>query len=206
MIVTYSQCGEDKYVLEKYFSNVQNGTFIELGAMDGVRYSNTKMFEDSFGWYGVLIEPHPAMFESLQKNRPNSKCYNYAVSTEIGSTIMLVSNELAVSTIESTVGDDFKRAYHTSSSRVSVPTMRLCDILKDANVTKIDFFSLDVEGHEYEVLQTMDWSIPVHVFLVETLGISDDEPVRRLLSENGYIFDGKCAHNELWVNSNWKSD
>jgi hypothetical protein len=51
----------------------------------------------------------------------------------------------------------------------------------------------------------MDWSIPVHVILVETLGNGDDNSVRKLLTEKGYTFDGKCAHNELWVHSQYVS-
>ena len=39
--------------------------------------------------------------------------------------------------------------------------------MREAGVASIDLFSLDVEGAELTVLQSMDWSIPVHVFLIE---------------------------------------
>jgi hypothetical protein len=43
----------------------------------------------------------------------------------------------------------------------------LKNILRNVGATRIDLFSLDVEGSELKVLQTMDWDIPVHVWLVE---------------------------------------
>ena len=34
----------------------------------------------------------------------------------------------------------------------------------------VDYFSLDVEGSELVVLETMDWSIPVRVWVIELVG------------------------------------
>ena len=68
----YSQYQEDVFLNDRYFKNKRNGTYIELGALDGIFYSNTKFFEDQFGWSGILIEPHPIICESLKNNRPNN--------------------------------------------------------------------------------------------------------------------------------------
>jgi len=204
----YSQCGEDKFVYEKYFKDKKGGVFLELGAMDGVIYSNTKFFEDTNGWTGVLIEPHPSMFRTLQANRPGSKCYNCAISSEESDSITMLVNPRvpAVSSVEKTAHEGFiygEKGWHEHSYKINVKTRRLADILNDAKVTHIDFFSLDVEGHEYEVLKTMDWSIPVKVLLVESL--SDDpnkEKIASFLTDKGFIYDGPCAHNKLWINPN----
>ena len=48
----YSQCNEDIYLNEKIFKNKKKGTYIELGALDGILYSNTKFFEDTLNWTG----------------------------------------------------------------------------------------------------------------------------------------------------------
>ena len=40
----YSQSQEDIFLNENIFKNKRNGTYIELGALDGVLYSNTKFF------------------------------------------------------------------------------------------------------------------------------------------------------------------
>jgi hypothetical protein len=51
----YSQCEEDIFLNKNYFKNKKNGTYIELGALDGVLFSNTKFFEDTLNWTGILI-------------------------------------------------------------------------------------------------------------------------------------------------------
>ena len=62
---------EDQVVFENYFSAPphRNGTFLELGAHDGVAVSNTVWFERALGWSGVLIEASSKAFRSLVQHR-----------------------------------------------------------------------------------------------------------------------------------------
>uniref|UniRef100_A0A6C0HAN4 Methyltransferase FkbM domain-containing protein n=1 Tax=viral metagenome TaxID=1070528 RepID=A0A6C0HAN4_9ZZZZ len=76
----YSQQGEDIYIYNNFINKiVPDGTFIELGAVDGVIYSNTKFFEDKLKFSGTLIEP-TNQYANLIQNRPNCNCYNVAVN------------------------------------------------------------------------------------------------------------------------------
>jgi hypothetical protein len=77
----YSQQGEDKEIFEQYYKSrhKKNGIFVELGALDGITYSNTKFFEDTLKWRGILIEPVVENYEKLIKNRPGCFHYNCAV-------------------------------------------------------------------------------------------------------------------------------
>jgi len=44
----YSQQGEDIYIYNNFINKIcPDGLFVELGAMDGIVYSNTKFFEDN---------------------------------------------------------------------------------------------------------------------------------------------------------------
>lgn len=56
--------------LRKYIS-YDNGIFLEVGANDGIRQSNTYIYEKEYGWKGILIEPS-IWFNKLKDNRPNS--------------------------------------------------------------------------------------------------------------------------------------
>lgn len=78
----YSQSKEDSTAEERYFHNLHGGVFLEMGALDGVIYSNTKFFEDSRGWRGLLIEPKEEAFKALAGNRPNSLALNAAVCSQ----------------------------------------------------------------------------------------------------------------------------
>jgi FkbM family methyltransferase len=170
-----------------------------MGALDGVKYSNTKFFEDSMGWSGVLIEPIPSAFELLRVNRPSSKCYNLAVSKTEGT--LEIYNHGAVSSIKENTSEEFFEGWHKNNNIeiIEVRSKRLDTVLHDAGVTRIDFWSLDVEGSEYEALETMDWSIPVYLICIEK---QNEHKVQcdSILRANGFIFVEELAHNEVWIN------
>ena len=63
----------------------------------------------------------------------------------------------------------------------------------------VDFFSLDVEGSELGVLRGMDWSIRVHVLLIESV----TGAIRTFLQARGFrrhSFASRSRLNEIWVN------
>ena len=78
----------------------------------------------------------------------------------------------------------------------------LSEIVKSTDLTHIDLLSLDVEGHEFEVLSSWDFSVPIDIILIETLGGSQterDQQCREILLNNGYRFDAKYKHNEVYI-------
>jgi len=197
--IFYGQMGEDKHIHFKYFPTLRGGTFLEMGALDGVKYSNTKFFEDSMGWSGVLIEPIPSAFELLRINRPRSKSYNLAVSKTEG--FLEIYNHGAVSSLKENTTKEFFEGWHKNNNIeiIKVPSKRLDIVLHDSGIKRIDFWSLDVEGSEFEALQTMDWTIPVYLICIEKQG--DRKALcDSILRSNGFIFTEELAHNEVWIN------
>jgi hypothetical protein len=65
------------------------------------------------------------------------------------------------------------------------------------NITKIDFFSLDVEGHEYNVLLSYDWSVPISTILVEDNHESDK--VHDLLTSRNYLLIETISRNSFYA-------
>lgn len=80
----YSQDNQDKFLDEYIFKGYRNGTFVDIGAHDGVSYNNTLYFEKKYSWSGVNIEPLEDIYNKLTINRPNSTNLNCAVSNEEG--------------------------------------------------------------------------------------------------------------------------
>jgi FkbM family methyltransferase len=207
----YSQRQEDIFLNENIFKNKKNGVYIELGALDGVLYSNTKFFEDSLNWKGILIEPHPEKFKLLQKNRPNNFLFNNLISChkEPLEFRYFVDNHAAVSGVENTLSQHHFDTYFESNdewiksleqNKIFIKPKSLTEIVKSTKLTHIDLLSLDVEGHEYEVLKSWDFSIPIDVILIETLGAEPekDELCREILIQNNYKFITKYEHNEIF--------
>ena len=213
----YSQCGEDKFLYEKFFSNKKNGVYIELGAVDGVFQSNTKFFEDELGWKGILIEPHEKTFEQLKLNRPNNYLFNDLVSCETEELeYKYMDDVVAVAGVSNTLTQYHSDEWYDKPGCLAeknnwgintklIKPKTLTEIIKSTDIQSIDLFSLDVEGHEYEILKSWDFSVPISVIIIEMLGMDDvaierENLCKEILTKNGYVFDCKVGcSNEVYV-------
>ena len=63
-----SQIFQDIFVLT-VLRNKRSAFFVEFGAGDGVRFSNSFMLEKEFGWTGILAEPNRAFCPQVSANR-----------------------------------------------------------------------------------------------------------------------------------------
>ena len=72
---------EDAVILRSFFVDHSgrpvdgigvNATFVEMGAFDGLRESESLFFERCLGWRGILIEAHPLSFQKLLSVRDAS--------------------------------------------------------------------------------------------------------------------------------------
>lgn len=217
-VSSYSQCEEDLYIINTFFidktKNVikRNGIYLELGALDGILFSNTKMFQDFFDWRGILIEPHPIQYQNLIKNRPNNFLFNDLVSnsSEELKYRYFENRYSAVSGVENTLPSRHFPEYFENENILSADIEQytimkkpksLTEIIQSCHMSYIDFMSLDVEGHELEVLLSWDFSVPIHVIMIEMLGKNKEreDQCRYLLLSRGYKFHSVFKHNELFV-------
>lgn len=211
-MIYYGQALEDKFMNDNYFKNKKNGKYIELGAIDGILYSNTKYFEDNHKWSGILIEPNKTQYSKLKVNRPNNKLFNNLVSNIKKEVVykFFVDNYSGVSGIKSTLPSEHLNTFFRSNSDISrknsnseekIIPIPLTEIIKQCNFKHYDLLSLDVEGHELEVLLSWDFSIPIDIILIEALGGSQIEKSKQcheLLIKNGYVFDRDYKHNKIY--------
>lgn len=191
-----SQIGQDAWV-ESVLGPKKNGFFVELGACDGIYYSNTLYFEKEHNWTGLCIEPNDIYFEKLVLNR-NCNVSNELVSAEEGH---IVDFALCGSTsgIIETAGPFTK-----SNAIVRKKTTTLGKLLEKYNAPSIiDYLSLDVEGHEYEILSTF----PFNKYKIRTLTVEHNEPhvgpqeqqrIRALLESKGYKYIRGNADIHNW--------
>lgn len=191
----HSQSGQDASLDTSVFRGLRGGVFVEVGAWDGVAFSNTVFFEREREWTGLLIEPLPDRYAELTTHR-TSPAENVAVSDVEGTadflcisgpTSMLsgiVSNydprhvaRIARETSE------FK-ATHTT---IQVPTKRLDSLFRKHHLSRIHYLSVDVEGSELQVLRSIDFN---EVF-IDVIGFEHNYPdttpiVVEYLKKHGY--------------------
>jgi FkbM family methyltransferase len=202
-MIFYSQQNEDRILFEKYL-NYKNGTFIELGAMDGVLYSNSLFFEKELDWNGILIEP-TNQYESLIKNRPNCYNFNYAIS-EFDGVVEFVGSGALGGIKDSMPNGHLKGWGLDKELTYKVESKPISNVIRHLNIDRVDLFSIDVEGGELEVLRTFDWNIPVYIVLIEMAKYESnkDEDCRKFLISKGFEFDSIIGCNEVWINKNNK--
>lgn len=157
-VIFYSRNGED-FILWKFFRMKGSGFYIDVGSFDGVHFSNTYIFE-KIGWKGICIDAHPFYFQKCKENRPGSICIHAACTgDESVKEVMFHSEELGLlSGIQ--MREDIRQRYEGRGLTfegfkvVTVPSVTLNSVLRSLKDTPaIDFISIDVEGHELEILK-----------------------------------------------------
>lgn len=137
----------------------RHGSFVELGANDGLQQSNTLALETLMDWRGLLVEADPELAAECRRNRPLATVVCAAAGPGWGMA------HLDPRDLTSAVGLD------RAGGEVLVTTAPLSSLIDAADLSgPIDVLSVDVEGFELEILAGLDLSrhAPCHL-LVETL-------------------------------------
>jgi len=198
----------DKVIFERYAELLgeQPGYFIESGAFDGITESNCYFFEEALGWKGGNVEPFPHHFKKLVRNRPHAVNMNCALSADNG-----VHRFTHVA--HPTHGDDFgngslshksdhKRLLHKNGCtfhHLDVTTMTYDTLVESAGLPRVDLLSLDVEGHEGEVLKGMRKKrYRPRLLCIET-GHDEDGELHAQLDAMGYRKDSEYLVNSFYL-------
>jgi FkbM family methyltransferase len=214
-LVSYSksQYGEDKFVYERFFRNyTAPGIFLEIGALDGVRFSNTYGLEHAFGWKGILVEAQPSNGEALRKaDRPHAAIFTSAACrisdlTSPGKLRFSIKGGPVATDLDHAAPSFLERwRGEHGEGHVSVPCIPLQYLIDATGLWDIDFFSLDVEGGEKVVLETVDLEqTNIRVLIVELDGRNPekDEWVRAHLTLAGFgtLGGGLLKNSEVFLN------
>lgn len=205
----FSQDGQDKFVAN-LFKHKRNGFFVDVGAYDGIYYSNTAYFEKELGWTGVCVEPNPKVFEKLSENR-NCTSLNYCIS-EKKAVLQFLSVSGYGEMLSGLINffdqkhqdriDKIIAEHGGSKTLIDIPSLPMKNIFEQQSITQIDYFNIDVEGGEMSVLNSIDFSkVKIKVFTIENN--NGTRHVRHFLKPKGYSMIGKVGADEVYeLNSN----
>lgn len=187
----YSQFGEDR-LLAELFAGIDDGLCVEVGANDGVNDSNTYYFE-KLGWDCILIEPNPELCTQIRRHR-SGRLFECAVSSVCGFAVLNIAEGPGRAHGVSALGEPSTASrkiasFGFESRPMQVATRTLDDLLQEADIDKpLRFVSIDVEGHELDVLQafSLDKWRPT-IVIVEDNSNFEDGAVRAHLRRFGYV-------------------
>lgn len=190
---SYAHHQEDLAVLD-FFAG-RTGCFVEAGANHPVESSQTYLLEQH-GWRGILIEPNPRLAALCRELRPEARTFDCALIEPGGPAQVHFqipahrSHEGAhVASLEIPIrpGETF-----------AAPGRTLDEVLAEANLPRIDYLSMDLEGYEpvaFRGFSLSRWrpallSIEDHC---ESLATS------RIVAAHGYRFLRRIGDNDWYV-------
>jgi FkbM family methyltransferase len=202
--VSYAQNGEDVR-LRRAFAGQPTGFYIDVGANHPVAFSITKHFYER-GWSGINVEPLPKQFALIEADRPRDVNLNVGCSNQKGVLQLYAARGVAsgMSTFTAQeVAEHQRKGFEFDE--ISSHVLLLSSICEThAKERTIDFLSIDVEGHEREVLEGADFSrFRPRVILVEATRPNTTEPTHErwehLILDRGYLFAVFDGLNRYYV-------
>lgn len=195
----YSQEGED-ILLSRIFEGKKKGFYVDIGAHHPKRFSNTFLFYQK-GWRGVNIDPIPGIKEVFDIERPDDINLEIAIGQKEIELNYYNFKEKALNTFSEELANEYViKGWELNSINV-VKTYPLNKILDNFIPTRetIDFFSIDVEGFELQVLKSNNWDkYKPKIILIEILDCKIEDvyttDVGKFLVDQGYVFFAKTIN------------
>jgi FkbM family methyltransferase len=201
-MISYAQNAED-VLLRRLFPDDYVGFYVDVGANDPIENSVTRHFSER-GWRGVNVEPGRAMFDRLVIDRPRDVNLHTALSNREG---VLPFFEIQPHGSLSTLDEETARRHADagySVTRREMPVTTLGAVLERHAPATVDFVSIDVEAHEREVLEGVDWTRHrPRVVIVEATRPNQRAPAHEqwepILLGQGYLFATFDGLNRFYV-------
>lgn len=188
----HSQCEEDKWIVEN-LDIPDKGTFIEVGAFDGIQSSNTYHFEQR-GWSGLLVEPDRELAAKCLVNR-SAQVFCGAVTFQTGFRRFFINDaDRGLSGLE-------REGRETWTFGVALSHLRQL-----YNLPFVDILSIDTEGTEIDVLASDDFLVDpkyypkIIIAEYSTLGLPSNEvALIRELERFKYKLRHKTLYNLIFT-------
>jgi FkbM family methyltransferase len=203
---SFSQFGQDHFIDEHVFGGKIGGFFVDIGAHDGVSFSNSYLFEKYRGWTGICVEPMPETFAKLRSLR-TCRCVEGCIATAPGRRpfTMVTGHGEMFSALSAAMHPDHVRRIdeavrtHGGEKRtIDVACYTFNDVMSEAKVAEIDYCSIDTEGSELDILRTIDFARyrPVCFTLEDNNHFFS---INRVLSPLGYKLVEKLGTDLVYV-------
>ncbi|MBL8623414.1 MAG: FkbM family methyltransferase [Myxococcales bacterium] len=207
MIGPGSAFGQDRWVLD-VLGGQRGGFFLDSGASDGVRGSNSLVLERDHGWRGICVEPNPRFFERLVAAR-RCRCVNACLYDRDGEVEFVdaeVLGGIAADYPPSLVREAQARyglAVDAAGRPATVrrPARAIRGLLRACGAPPvIDYWSLDTEGSELSILAAFPWDeFAVRTLTVEHNWLPARDAIHEFLTARGYVRVRELVVDDCYV-------
>lgn len=192
--LSQSENSQDLMVIDQ-LNFKKKGFFVEFGAGDGQKFSNTYLLEKHFSWNGINVEPCKYFHEALSKNR-NCILDFRAITTTTGQNVDFIE-------LKDKHYSKIKTSFYKKKS-YTVQTISLMDLLKSHNCpNKFDYLSIDTEGNEDKIINSLDFNKyqPRIISIEHNFKNNKKKTIFDILNKNGYfnIFDNVSDQDSWYI-------
>lgn len=200
----YSFSGVD-IVLKKIFYQQEKGFYIDVGCQNPIKNNNTYLLYKK-GWEGINIDLDKDNIDLFNSARPKDSNFNKAISSDIKNVeLYFYHKKSPINTIDKKTSD-FQKAKVTSIKKINTDTLDNIILNSKYKNHTFDLLSIDVEGHELDVLKGFDLDkYSPKVIVVEYLDLNVTKlEIKNLSIENvlnSEIYKYLISKNYILVNS-----
>ncbi len=198
----YSEFGED-FAAAVLLGFKRSGFYVDIGAFRPKELSVTYYFYKKLDWSGLIVEPNPAAKKLFETQRPRDIFINKGVAQAMGE---LTYYEFSNPTLNSFSEEVFKTNQATLTSKKLIPVQPLRDLLAETvpQGTPIDLMNIDVEGLDFEVLESNDWNrFSPTVLVIEDHTFNPEAPLQsrtvQYLKGKGYRLKANCLISLIFI-------
>jgi FkbM family methyltransferase len=197
----YSQAGEDLAL--SCILRSEPGFYVDVGCNHPTRNSNTFALYKA-GWSGICIDANPGLIEQFKRLRPRDVSICAAISDEEREVVFTDFVNDAFSSLDAEHVAGWKTSRAIARQR-TVKTRTLTAILNEIGAPPaFDLLSIDVEGHDANVLRSIDLDVyHPQVIVVEMHGFDINRPhenaIYRYLAARSYRLAGFLVLNGYFV-------
>lgn len=153
---SYSQDHED-LLIDKLLNYKLDGFYVDVGAYDPNRFSNTKRFYEK-GWMGINIEPDYISYQKFVEHRERDINLNIGIAEEDSELTFYKMDTQTLSTFDKNEAEEYIKQGYKIVEEKKIPVKTLANVFEENLAGKsIDFMSVDTEGFDMQVLKSNDW-------------------------------------------------
>ena len=205
-------------ILEKIFKNQDKGIYIDVGCQHPIKNNNTYLLYKK-GWKGINVDLDKDNIDLFNASRSKDNNFNKALSSDVNDVdLYFYHKKSPINTINKRTSE-FQKAKVSSIKKIKTDTLDNIILNTKYKNSSFDLLSIDVEGHELEVLKGFNLvKFSPNVIVVEYLDLNvskleiknlsiedilDTEIYKYLISKN-YILVNSIYSDLVFVNKKFR--
>ena len=186
---SYSQCGEDIFILEFFKDKIAKGIYVDIGAFNPIKFNNTYLLHKK-GWKGINIDLNQTSIDLFNILRPNDKNICAAISDKVEKVEVYIENLFSPL---NTISPDHLKLF--DNDRLKKKTYYIeTKMINDLINHKFDFLNIDIEGLDIKVLKSINLKFyNPRLICIEILNPKNEIELSDYLMKYGYYFQKKMG-------------